>query len=203
MLLGHTRDDQAETVLLGLARGSGARSLAGMPARRGRYRRPLLGVGRATLRRPAPPLGLRPWDDPHNADPAFARARVRHQALPALEEALGPGVAEALARTAGQLRADADALDELAASRGAADARRRTAPGGLDALGAAAGRGQDPGAAQAAADGRLPARRADRPARRRLDALVTALARAALDRPARGRPRQRRYGRLLSPRRRR
>jgi tRNA(Ile)-lysidine synthase len=117
VLLGHSRDDQAETVLLGLARGAGSRSLAGMPARRGHYRRPLLGTGRATLRAACQALGLRPWDDPQNADPGFARARVRHQALPALEAALGPGVAEALARSAGQLRADADALDEIAAGQ--------------------------------------------------------------------------------------
>lgn len=117
VLLGHSRDDQAETVLLGLARGAGSRSLAGMPARRGHYRRPLLATGRATLRAACQASGLRPWDDPQNADSGFARARVRHQALPALEAALGPGVAEALARTACQLRADADALDEIAASR--------------------------------------------------------------------------------------
>jgi tRNA(Ile)-lysidine synthase len=60
-------------------------------------------------------MGLEPWDDPHNIDPAYARVRVRHQALPALEKSLGPGVAEALARTAGMLRDDADALDDLAA----------------------------------------------------------------------------------------
>jgi len=117
ILLGHSLDDQAETLLLGLARGSGSRSLGGMPARRGHYRRPLLGVRRATLRVACDALGLRPWDDPHNADPAFARSRVRHRALPALEEALGPGVAQALARTAGQLRSDAETLDELAAGR--------------------------------------------------------------------------------------
>jgi tRNA(Ile)-lysidine synthase len=117
ILLGHSRDDQAETVLLGLARGSGGRSLGGMPARRGRYRRPLLGVGRATMRAACEALRLAPWDDPHNVDPAFARARVRHRALPALEAALGPGVTEALARTASQLRSDAEALDGLAASR--------------------------------------------------------------------------------------
>jgi tRNA(Ile)-lysidine synthase len=117
ILLGHSRDDQAETVLLGLARGAGSRSLAGMPASRGHYRRPLLGTGRATLRAACEALGLRPWDDPQNADPAFTRARVRHQALPALAAALGPGVAEALARTAGQLRADTEALDEIAASQ--------------------------------------------------------------------------------------
>ena len=117
ILLGHSLDDQAETVLLGLARGSGARSLAGMPPARGHYRRPLLGVRRATLRAACDALDLRPWDDPHNADPAYTRARVRHQALPALETALGPGVAQALARTAGQLRTDAEALDELAAGQ--------------------------------------------------------------------------------------
>jgi len=114
VLLGHTLDDQAETVLLGLARGSGGRSLAGMPARRGPYRRPLLAVRRAATAAACAELGLEPWHDPHNADFRFARARVRHQALPALEAALGPGVAEALARTAGQLRADAACLDDLA-----------------------------------------------------------------------------------------
>ena len=116
VLLGHTRDDQAETVLLGLARGAGGRALAGMPARRGRLRRPLLGVPRALLREACTAQGLEPWDDPHNADPAYARARVRHQAMPALEEALGPGVAAALARSAAQLSADCDALDALAAA---------------------------------------------------------------------------------------
>lgn len=114
VLLGHTLDDQAETVLLGLARGSGARSLAGMPARAGRYRRPLLGTGRAVTAAACAALGLTPWDDPHNHDPAFARARVRHEALPTLERTLGPGVAAALARTAEQLRADAEALAQLA-----------------------------------------------------------------------------------------
>jgi tRNA(Ile)-lysidine synthase len=115
ILLAHSMDDQAETVLLGLARGSGARSLAGMPARRGRYRRPLLDVRRDTLRAAALAEGLSPWDDPANADPAFTRARVRHDALPVLEKALGPGVTEALARTGALLGADADALDSWAA----------------------------------------------------------------------------------------
>ncbi|MEU8341903.1 tRNA lysidine(34) synthetase TilS [Actinomadura meyerae] len=118
VLLGHTQDDQAETVLLGLARGSGARSLSGMPAEFRRqdvlYLRPLLGLDRATTRRACEAMGLEPWDDPHNIDPAYARVRVRHEALPALEKALGPGVAEALARTARMLRDDADALDDLA-----------------------------------------------------------------------------------------
>ena len=111
VLLGHTRDDQAETVLLGLARGSGARSLAGMAAAFRHYRRPLLDVDRATTRQAALAEGFEPWDDPHNADPGFARARVRTDVLPALERGLGPGIAAALARTAALLRADADALD--------------------------------------------------------------------------------------------
>jgi tRNA(Ile)-lysidine synthase len=114
VLLGHTRDDQAETVLLGLARGSGARALAGMPARRGRFRRPVLSLSRATLREACLAQRLDPWDDPHNCDLAYARVRVRRHALPALEEALGPGIAEALARTAAQLSADCEALDAIA-----------------------------------------------------------------------------------------
>lgn len=114
VLLGHTLDDQAETVLLGLARGSGATSLHGMPAESGRYRRPLLGIRRATTRQACADAGLEPWDDPHNTDPAFARVRVRSSVLPVLEEELGPGVAEALARTAEQLREDAAALDAMA-----------------------------------------------------------------------------------------
>ena len=116
VLLGHTRDDQAETVLLGLARGSGPRSLAGMPARRGRLVRPLLGLDRATVRVAASASGVPVWDDPHNADPGFARARVRDDVLPVLEQALGPGVPEALARTAALARDDADALDGWAAT---------------------------------------------------------------------------------------
>jgi tRNA(Ile)-lysidine synthase len=114
VMLGHTLDDQAETVLLGLARGSGARSLAGMAATSGLYLRPLLGVRRAQTRAACAALGLRPWDDPQNSDPAFARVRVRRDLLPVLAETLGAGIPEALARTARLLRADADALDELA-----------------------------------------------------------------------------------------
>lgn len=121
VLLGHTRDDQAETVLLGLARGSGARSLAGMAETSGIYRRPLLGLDRDLTRRACLAMGLRPWDDPHNDDRAFARVRIRRAVLPALEEEIGPGVAAALARTARLLRDDADALDDWAA-RALADA---------------------------------------------------------------------------------
>ena len=119
VLFGHTLDDQAETVLLGLARGSGARSLAGMRRRTDTgsgacYLRPFLAVRRQTTVAACVASGLSHWDDPHNTDPAYARSRVRHTALPSIEAALGPGVAESLARTADQLRADADALDEWA-----------------------------------------------------------------------------------------
>jgi tRNA(Ile)-lysidine synthase len=137
VLLGHTMDDQAETVLLGLARGSGARSLAGMPERTSPFLRPLLRISRATTRAACAAQGLEPWDDPQNADPGFARARVRHRLLPVLEAELGPGVAEALARSARLLRADADFLDALAESE-----LERIAPPGsghslpLDALAA-------------------------------------------------------------------
>jgi tRNA(Ile)-lysidine synthase len=114
VLLGHTLDDQAETVLLGLARGSGARSLAGMPKAAARYRRPLLDLDRDLIRRACVAMGLEPWDDPHNGDPAFARSRIRRDVLPVLEKELGPGVAAALARTARMLRDDADAIDAWA-----------------------------------------------------------------------------------------
>jgi tRNA(Ile)-lysidine synthase len=115
VLLGHTLDDQAETVLLRLARGSGARSLAAMAPASGHYRRPLLGIRRADTSQVCRWHQLEVWEDPHNADSRFARVRVRTSALPALEQALGPGIAEALARSAELLRDDADALDEWAA----------------------------------------------------------------------------------------
>ncbi|HET9859198.1 MAG TPA: tRNA lysidine(34) synthetase TilS [Nocardioidaceae bacterium] len=120
ILLGHTRDDQAETVLLGLARGSGARSLAGMASVSGRYRRPLLGLSRADAVAACRAEDIAFWDDPHNTDPSFTRVRVRHEVIPVLEKQLGAGVVEALARTARLLRHDADTLDELAAEAWAA-----------------------------------------------------------------------------------
>lgn len=135
VLLGHTRDDQAETVLLALARGAGPRGMAGMPAHRERdgvrFSRPLLDVARADCRAACTALGLSPWEDPHNTDPAYARSRVRGAALPALVAALGEGVVANLARTAALLAEDAGCLDELA---GAALARCRT-PAGLSATG--------------------------------------------------------------------
>ncbi|WP_372730160.1 tRNA lysidine(34) synthetase TilS [Nocardioides sp.] len=116
ILLGHTRDDQAETVLLGLARGSGGRSLAGMRRSFDRYRRPLLDVSRADTVTACQVEGIEYWSDPHNADPRFTRSRVRRRVLPVLEDELGPGVTETLARTAEQLREDMDHLDDLAAA---------------------------------------------------------------------------------------
>jgi tRNA(Ile)-lysidine synthase len=114
ILLGHTLDDQAEQVLLGLARGSGTRSLAGMRPVRGRLLRPFLGLRRADTLEICAVEGLDPWHDPSNADPAFARSRTRVEVLPLLEEKLGPGVAESLARTAAILQLDADYLEEVA-----------------------------------------------------------------------------------------
>ncbi|WP_229400897.1 tRNA lysidine(34) synthetase TilS [Micromonospora okii] len=120
LLTGHTRDDQAETVLLALARGAGPRGLAGMPPRRDLagvpLLRPLLDVSREETRKACAALGLTPWDDPHNTDPSYARARVRADVLPALVRALGPGVLDNLARTARLVAADTAALDALAAA---------------------------------------------------------------------------------------
>ncbi|GAA1703914.1 tRNA lysidine(34) synthetase TilS [Dietzia cercidiphylli] len=116
VLLAHTLDDQAETVLLGLGRGSGARSLRGMAAWDAPWGRPLLGVRATDTRAACRALGLDWWDDPHNVDPAFTRVRLRREVLPLLEDVLGGGVAEGLARTAELLRTDDDELDRLAAA---------------------------------------------------------------------------------------
>lgn len=113
VLLGHSLDDQAETVLLGLARGSGTLSIAGMAAVAGPYRRPLLGIRRATLVQACVDQGLEPWSDPHNSDERFARVRVRRSILPLLERDLDAGIVEALARTAAIAREDAEALDAM------------------------------------------------------------------------------------------
>ncbi|MBO3662926.1 tRNA lysidine(34) synthetase TilS [Microbacterium stercoris] len=118
VLLGHTLDDQAETVLLGLARGAGGTSLAGMASERTddsgvRWLRPLLGLRREATQAACAAQSLEPWDDPHNSDIRFSRVRVRERVLPVLEGELGPGIAEALARTAEQLREDAEAFAEM------------------------------------------------------------------------------------------
>ncbi|HEV7869949.1 MAG TPA: tRNA lysidine(34) synthetase TilS [Modestobacter sp.] len=131
--LGHTLDDQAETVLLGLGRGSGPRSVAGMVADRVSggvgWWRPLLGVRRAVTRQACADAELPVWDDPWNTDPAYTRVRLRTDVLPLLEDVLGGGVAAALARTAGLLREDLDALDALAD----AERLRLAGPDGLPA----------------------------------------------------------------------
>ena len=114
VLLGHTADDQAETVLLGLGRGSGVRSIAGMRPADGGYLRPLLGLRRSDTEAACAAQGLPVWQDPHNRDPRFRRVRLRTEVLPLLEEVLAGGVTEALARTAGQLQDDLDALRLLA-----------------------------------------------------------------------------------------
>ncbi|WP_285727074.1 tRNA lysidine(34) synthetase TilS [Psychromicrobium xiongbiense] len=132
VLLGHTLDDQAEQVLLGLARGSGTRSLAGMPARRllrepaagdaveaagVELLRPFLTLRRAGTEELCRGEGLEPWHDPSNRDARFARSRARNLVLPVLERQLGPGVAPSLARSAAILAQDAEYLDELAAAK--------------------------------------------------------------------------------------
>jgi tRNA(Ile)-lysidine synthase len=109
--LGHTRDDQAESVLLGLGRGSGTRSLSAMAQINGKYIRPLLAITREQTEKACAEMNLIPWNDPHNSDKQFARVRVRNLVLPNLEENIGPGISEALARSAQLLRDDADALD--------------------------------------------------------------------------------------------
>ncbi len=114
VLLAHTLDDQAETVLLGLGRGSGARSIAGMRPSDPPWYRPLLATRRSATHAACAELGLPVWVDPHNADPRYTRVRLRTEVLPLLEEVLGGGVAEALARTAAALREDVEALDLLA-----------------------------------------------------------------------------------------
>ena len=148
VLLGHTLDDQAETVLLGLGRGSGGRSLAGMAPAAGLWRRPLLGLRRRDTEAVCTALGL-PWaEDPTNAPDGpwrradggpLRRSAVRHQVLPALTEALGPGVPEALARTARRLREDEDylaaAAAELAARAGLPTPEGDAAEGGPGEVG--------------------------------------------------------------------
>lgn len=114
VMLGHTLDDQAETVLLGLTRGSGPKSIAGMRAQNDIWLRPLLGIRRSQTEAFCTDSGIEFWNDPHNQDPKFTRVRIRNAVLPMLEEQLGPGIAEALARTGEILTEDIDYLDGLA-----------------------------------------------------------------------------------------
>jgi tRNA(Ile)-lysidine synthase len=114
IFLGHTKDDQAETVLLGLARGSGTRSLSGMAERIDKYRRPLLSITRSQTEAACKEVGIKYWNDPHNQSMEYARVRVREKVLPLMEAEIGPGIADALTRSAKILRDDADALDQWA-----------------------------------------------------------------------------------------
>ncbi len=123
LLLGHTLDDQAEQVLMALARGAGVRALAGMPAASGPLLRPFLGSGRdetTALRRADTEAICRLhdvdwWDDPMNEDTSLLRVRVRREVLPLLRDALGEQIDTNLARTAELVRPDADLLDARAA----------------------------------------------------------------------------------------
>ncbi|MBT5847616.1 MAG: tRNA lysidine(34) synthetase TilS [Micrococcales bacterium] len=110
VLLGHNLEDQAETVLLGLTRGSGLRSIAGMQMLDAEKKllRPLLQVSRETLRASCQDQDIEFWTDPHNSDPKFTRVRIR-QLLENLEHQLGPGFADALSRTA-EMADEADAV---------------------------------------------------------------------------------------------
>jgi tRNA(Ile)-lysidine synthase len=115
ILVAHTRDDQAETVLLNLSRGAGAAGLSGLHVRRGEVIRPLLAVSRAQTVASCAAQGIPVWHDPMNDDPAFTRVRIRTRVLPMLERELGPGYAASLARAAGHLAADERYLAERAA----------------------------------------------------------------------------------------
>ena len=114
-LLAHTLNDQAENVLLGLARGSGARSLSGMAVKNNIFVRPLLKISREVTTAACSEARIEIWSDPHNEDLRFTRVRVRKNLLPIIEDNLGPGITEALVRSADLLRDDADALDGFAA----------------------------------------------------------------------------------------
>ena len=114
VLVAHTADDQAETVVLNLLRGSGSAGLAGMPARRGHVVRPLLGARRADVRAECTRRQLTPWEDPSNDDLAFRRNWIRHEVLPLLERGAGRDLTPLLNRQADVLRAESDFLDTLA-----------------------------------------------------------------------------------------
>ena len=107
--VGHTADDQAETLLLGALRGNPS----GMAPRNGRVVRPFLGVRRANTVGACEELGLDPWHDPMNADPAFRRVAVRRQVFPLLSELLGGDAVPALAATADRIAADEELIESL------------------------------------------------------------------------------------------
>ena len=114
IVLGHTSSDQAETVLLGLVRGSGSKSLSGMSEKTGFLLRPLLGIERATTEAFCKDSGIKYWSDPQNKDEKFLRVMIRKHVLPFLEKQLGGSVAASLVRTADQLREDNAYLESQA-----------------------------------------------------------------------------------------
>lgn len=122
--VAHTRDDQAETLLLRLLRGAGRRGLGAMRERSRDRWRPLLAVSRSEVREHLGARGL-PWrEDPTNADPSFLRNRVRAELLPYLESRFNPSARETLARAARLLAEEDDLLQELADALWARVARR-------------------------------------------------------------------------------
>lgn len=114
LLVAHTADDQAETVLLNVLRGAAAAGIAGMPPRRQHIARPLLGLRRSETRALCDDLGLRVVDDPMNHDVAFTRVALRRQVLPMLEAIADRDLVPVLARQADVLRTESDYLDTLA-----------------------------------------------------------------------------------------
>ncbi|MFO0702794.1 MAG: tRNA lysidine(34) synthetase TilS [Candidatus Andersenbacteria bacterium] len=114
--LGHTRDDQAETVLLHLLRGAGLTGLRGMQPREGQIVRPLFGARRAEVRAYAHAHGVAYRDDASNLDHRFARNRVRHLLLPLLAEQFNPGIVDVLADSAALVAEDERFMDQLAES---------------------------------------------------------------------------------------
>ncbi len=132
ILVGHTRDDQAETVLLNVLRGSATAGLAGMPVRRGRVRRPLLATRRAATLECCARLALAPVHDPMNDDGDFRRVWLRREIIPALERGVDRDIVEMLARQADLVRDDDALLDELASARATVETRELAAmPGAL------------------------------------------------------------------------
>jgi tRNA(Ile)-lysidine synthase len=114
IVLGHTSSDQAETVLLGLVRGSGSKSLSGMSEKTGFLLRPLLDIERATTEAFCKDSGIKYWSDPQNKDEKFLRVMIRKHVLPFLEKQLGGSVAASLVRTSDQLREDNTYLESQA-----------------------------------------------------------------------------------------
>ncbi len=128
VLIGHTADDQAETVLLNVLRGSAGSGLAGMAPRHGHVVRPLLGYRREQTRALCEALGLSVLADPMNDDRAFRRVAIRHDVLPMLSALAERDLVPVLARQADILRSESEYLDALASTRGPTPTHRRRGP---------------------------------------------------------------------------